>query len=252
MLIVPKPKLLIANWKLNHTQKSALDFINQIKTSPFFGPLKIAIAPVAPMLDFMGRHMSLPNVFLAAQNVFYETKGAFTGEWSAEHLAELGVKYCIVGHSERRRLFYETNEDVAKKTTACLMANIIPVICVGESLNERAENKTFKVIEEQILAITELNNGTAGPLVFAYEPLWAIGTGKNANLAQIEEVFRFMQKLLKAKLGNRVVDILYGGSVTPENIKEIVSLSIVDGALIGGASLQASSFLSMVEKFHTA
>lgn len=244
-------KTLIGNWKLNHDRKTAMAFFNQVfERLPKATSLELSIAPVAPMLDFVGGILKGQNqISLCAQNVFYADLGAFTGEWSAAHLVELSVKYCIVGHSERRKLFFENDVDVKKKTIACLSCGIIPVICVGESLQERETGQTNEIIKRQVKAvISELVLDDARDLCFAYEPLWAIGTGKNATPEQAQIVHELIRGLIKESLGEKTsVRILYGGSVTPENIKEIVSMPDVNGVLVGGASLQASSFLSMVE-----
>jgi triosephosphate isomerase len=249
-----RKKLLVANWKLNHNRKSARAFFdNVVPSMNLFSAIDTAIAPVAPMLDFVSQMLVGKNIMLAAQNVFYAEKGAFTGEWSAEHLAELGVAYCIVGHSERRKLFFETDDDVLKKAQSCLRSRIIPVICVGESFLEREQKHTNDVIKKQILTVI---SGLVEPfteLSFAYEPIWAIGTGKTATCTQIQEIHQLIRMLLSEVFGKTKAynfRILYGGSVTAENIREIVSMPDVDGALVGGASLQAASFLSMFETLH--
>jgi triosephosphate isomerase len=248
---VKRTKLLIANWKLNHTRKSARDFFDKVLSHVNGMSAELAVAPVAPMLDFIGTIITNKPIALCAQNVFYEDKGAFTGEWSVAHLYELGVTYCLIGHSERRRIFFETDDDVAKKVKACLVGSLTPVICVGESLHERETKQTFSIIERQTEKIMELVEIRSGPVILAYEPLWAIGTGQVATIEQIKEVFAFIRALWQRKLGDglaNAVRILYGGSVTAQNIGEIVAAPDVDGALVGGASLQAESFLSMVEK----
>lgn len=247
-------KMLIGNWKLNHTQSSARAFFAALCGSLDDYSFDLAIAPVAPMLQFVGELVDKTVFALAAQNVFYEAKGAFTGEWSVAHLRELGVRYCIVGHSERRMLFGERDDAVAKKVNACLAADIMPVICVGESLSEREALQTRTVITRQVTAVLDnLDVRQNQPLIFAYEPIWAIGTGTNATPAQAEEVHQLIRQLLAKSLGQGLAEqsrILYGGSVNAQNISALAANPNVDGALVGGASLQADSFLSMVKALH--
>jgi triosephosphate isomerase (TIM) len=253
---VTRKKLFIANWKLNHNRKSAMDFFDHVLPVLGHSLVDVAVAPVAPMLDFLSQLLIGQAISLAAQNVFYADKGAFTGEWSAEHLAEINVKFCIVGHSERRTLFFETDEQVEKKAKSCLKANLVPVICVGESEAERDRNQTNDVIGRQVGKV--LNNmelKSDQELVFAYEPIWAIGTKKTASAEQAQEINLVIRDIVADNLGKNVADrtrILYGGSVNADNIKEIVSMPDIDGALVGGASLHAASFLTMVKKLHDA
>lgn len=244
--------LLMGNWKLNHTRASAEEFFDRLLPE-LRAPLhcELAIAPVAPMLEFVGRLIANSPLELGAQNVYYSEKGAYTGEWSAANLAELGVKLCIVGHSERRKLFHESDEIVARKTRALLACGITPVSCVGETLEEREEGLALKVLGEQVGAIAKGLVLGEQDIVFAYEPVWAIGTGKSASSEQAQEAHNFIRKEIVAILGENVAGrlrILYGGSVTPENIKEFMRMPDIDGALVGGASLQVQSFLSMVKE----
>lgn len=244
--------LLMGNWKLNHTRKSAKDFFDRLLPELNHGlRADLAIAPVAPMLDFVGHLIANSPLKLGAQNVFYSDSGAFTGEWSAENLAELDVKLCLVGHSERRQLFYETDEMVAKKMRALLACNITPVCCVGESLAEREDGLTLDVLKRQVAALMEGLMLADQALVFAYEPVWAIGTGTSASCEQAQEVHCFIRTQLATFLGEEQAErvrILYGGSVTPQNFKEFMHMPDIDGALVGGASLQVQTFLSMVKE----
>lgn len=246
-----KPTLLIANWKLNHTRASAQVFVEQL-SSRLKKPqaLELAIAPVAPMLEYMHRLLQPMPIALAAQNVFYAPKGAFTGEWSAHNLVDLDVTYCIVGHSERRRIFHEDDEMIAQKVDHCLQHNLVPVICVGETLAEREASQSEAVLHRQLERIESvIKKYPNHDVVIAYEPVWAIGTGVTAHREHVCFMHALIRNLLKIDSSGlaRTIRILYGGSVTAENIEEIVSTAHVDGALIGGASLQAESFLSMVE-----
>jgi triosephosphate isomerase (TIM) len=248
-----KRLFLVGNWKLNHTKKSAEDFLAHfLPHYESFPHVTVAIAPVAPHLDFFAHQIFEKSLKLGAQNVFYASSGAYTGEYSAEQLAELGVSLVIVGHSERRQIFHETDEDVKKKAAACLRARIKPIICVGESAHDRASNQTLEIVSGQVNCALgafreqDVSNG----VYLAYEPVWAIGTGKAATLDEIQEVHEAIRSLIKKALGADAAKssfLLYGGSVSAQNLKEIASLSDVDGALVGGASLQAESFLSMVK-----
>ncbi|HXW60684.1 MAG TPA: triose-phosphate isomerase [Myxococcota bacterium] len=243
--------LLMGNWKLNHTRKSAEEFFDQLLRELKAPCGELAIAPVAPMLELVGRLVKNSPIELGAQNVYFMDHGAYTGEWSAEQLKELGVKLCIIGHSERRRLFCETDDDVARKACALQKSDIIPVCCVGESLSERESGQTWKVLKHQVGTIARAKELKASPLIFAYEPIWAIGTGKCATCEQIEEAHGFIRNEIATILGKdnaEAVRIIYGGSVTADNFKEIIALPNIDGALVGGASLQVQSFLSMVKE----
>lgn len=245
-----RKKLLIGNWKLNHTQKSAADFVSAVLPRIDHSIIDLAIAPTAVMLGFLAQKLSGHRLALAAQNVFYADNGAYTGEWSAGQLAELNITYCIVGHSERRKLFLENDEIVSKKMDACLRSCISPVVCVGESLEEREHGQTKAVITKQV---TEVLQGKRldNEVIFAYEPIWAIGTGKTATAEQAQEIHQVIRSLMVAHGQEAWANksrILYGGSVTAANIKEICSMPDIDGALVGGASLQVASFLAMVEE----
>ncbi len=243
--------LLVANWKLNHSKKSAGDFLSSlIPATSNLKQVEVALAPVSLHLDFLQQKAVGTKLSIAAQNVFYEDHGAFTGEFSAEQLAELGVSIAIVGHSERRRLFLEDDEIVVKKVAACLKHDLIPIACVGETLIERDRGQLHDVIKRQCLALAEvvLENQE---IILAYEPVWAIGTGLSASAQQAEEAHALIRQMLAQAWGLARASrtrILYGGSLTAQNIKEIVSMPNVDGALVGGASLQVGSFLAMVNE----
>lgn len=248
-----RKKLLVGNWKLHHSQETARDFFKSLNLGLTKPLVDMAIAPTAPMLGFVQSLLPEGVVSLGAQNVFYESKGAFTGEWSAQQLFEIGVRSCIVGHSERRVLFFENDEMVRKKAQACINASIIPIICVGESEQERILGQTHAVIERQVTTVLANQGLTGDNFVVAYEPVWAIGTGKTATKEDAQLIHAFIRSLVEKSLGNHEaakVRILYGGSVNPLNIREICAMPDVDGALVGGASLQAASFLSMVEELH--
>lgn len=186
------------------------------------------------------------EVALGAQNMHYEDKGAYTGEVSPVFLKELGVSYVILGHSERRHIFGENNELIKNKVKAALKHGLSPILCVGETLEERENNITYEIIKTQIYeGLSGLENENLAKLVIAYEPVWAIGTGKTATKEDANEVIGYIRKLLSEKLGDEVASntrILYGGSVKPDNIKELMKMEEIDGALVGGASLKAEDF----------
>ena len=182
------------------------------------------------------------GVVFGAQNVYFEAKGAFTGEVSIPMLAEIGVTHVILGHSERRHIFGESDEMIAKKVKAVLDAGMIPVLCYGETLEEREAGNTFKVMERQLKsALSGLKPEEVAKIIYAYEPVWAIGTGKSATSAQAQEVCEWSRKLI----ADEKVVILYGGSVKGSNAKELLSMKDIDGALVGGASLKPASFLEI-------
>jgi triosephosphate isomerase len=189
---------------------------------------------------------------LGAQNAHFQPKGAFTGEVSLSMLKEAGCTHVIIGHSERRTLFKETDDLVAKKVKACLNEGLVPVFCYGETLGEREADETFHVVARQMrAALAPLTPGEAAKVVYAYEPVWAIGTGKSATSAEAEEVCAYSKKLVREAVGDPSlsVPVLYGGSVKPENAKELLSMDAIDGALVGGASLKADSFLGIFEAY---
>lgn len=241
---------LIANWKLNKGKKETLEFLEKIPAN-FNKDQKVicAIAPVFTALDSAFLHLPL-GLSLCAQDVFYEFQGSFTGECSSEHLKEVGVSYCIVGHSERRILFHENSEDVAKKAKSCFKSFITPIVCVGETLEERKNGLLFEVLQKQlepVLKYTETYKEKG--MVVAYEPVWAIGTNICAKKDEIDDAHGLISQIILKGQSDSLnkIKILYGGSVNLENISELVLLPNVDGVLVGGASLQVSSFLAMVK-----
>jgi triosephosphate isomerase len=211
----------------------------------------VALCPPFPYLDVVGKAIAGTDVRLGAQNLYPEPKGAFTGEVSGPMLVDLGCRYVIVGHSERRHILGESDAMIRRKVTAALATGLTPIVCVGELLAERDGGQTHEVVAAQVLsAVAGLNADEASRLVFAYEPVWAIGTGRNATPEQTEEVHSGIRKILadryNASLAGQAV-IQYGGSVKAANAKSLFSQPNVDGALVGGASLQADEFLAIVE-----
>ena len=213
--------------------------------------LDIVLCPVFTALYSVCEVIADSNIRLGAQDVYWQEQGAFTGEVSTIMLKDTGCQFVIIGHSERRQHFFETNETVNKKLKAVLRAGLNPIVCVGETLTQREENKTLEVIEEQVQqCLKDISSQQAERLVIAYEPVWAIGTGRNATAAQAEEVQKYIRNLLVKLYNNTIAEairIQYGGSVKPENIEELIKQPDIDGALVGGASLKIDSFSQIVK-----
>jgi len=239
---------IAANWKMNKTTSETLDFLSSfIPAVRDVKDVDIVIAPPFTSLAVAAEKLRGTPLILAAQDVFYEDKGAYTGEVSPLMLKDIGCKYVIIGHSERRQYFDETDEIVNKKIKAAKAAGIGIIFCIGESLKEMEEGKTFDVLSREI---EKGLSGTDGEnIVIAYEPIWAIGTGKTATTEQAREAHEYIRERLKVIYGNKAdeVCILYGGSVTPENIDSLMACRDVDGALVGGASLKVESFVRIVK-----
>ncbi|MBI5193465.1 MAG: triose-phosphate isomerase [Nitrospirae bacterium] len=247
--------LIIANWKMNKTIPEALQFVNdlrkKLKEADIADGVDTVLAPPYTALKAVSDSIAGDEyLFVAAQNIFYADKGAYTGEISPAMLVDTGCKYVIIGHSERRQYFGETDETVNKKINAALYYNLTPVFCIGESLQQREQEATFKVIRSQIEGgLSGLSEGALYSIVIAYEPIWAIGTGKTAAPEQAEEVHGFIRAILRETYGSGVSEgarILYGGSVTPENVSKLMKEPDIDGALVGGASLNVDSFVKIV------
>jgi len=243
--------LMAGNWKMNKTVSEAVAMAKALK--PLVGDVKdveILICPVFTSLYAVNQEIKNSNIKLGAQNLFWEAKGAFTGEISPNMIKDAGCSYVIIGHSERRQYFGETDETVNKRTKAAFASALIPIVCVGETLQERENNVTFKVVEKQIRdGLAGLTNEQASTLVIAYEPVWAIGTGKTATPQQAQEVHAFIRKLY-AEIYKDAADkvrILYGGSVNPKNVSDLMKQPDIDGGLVGGASLEADSFCQLVK-----
>ncbi|HBR15389.1 MAG TPA: triose-phosphate isomerase [Candidatus Omnitrophica bacterium] len=243
--------IIAGNWKLYKTSKEAIELVTLLKRDLCdVDTVDIVVCPVFTALSDVSDTLTESNIRVGAQNLYWEDAGAFTGEVSAPLLKELGVEYVIIGHSERRQFFGETNETVNKKMKAALRHQLIPIVCVGEVLKEREENKTFDVIRTQCEeSLKGLSSEEMEGLIVAYEPVWAIGTGKTATPAQAQEVHHFIRQLLTKMFDEEValkVRIQYGGSVKPENIAELMAEPDIDGALVGGASLKSESFAAIV------
>jgi triosephosphate isomerase len=242
---------IAGNWKMNKTVGEALDLVKELKTAiSGVKEVEVAVAPPFTALDAVRKELEGSSIRLAAQNLFWEEKGAFTGEISPHMLREVGCHYVIIGHSERRQSFGESDETVNRRINAALAQGLKVIFCIGETLKEREEGKTFPLIERQMEGgLKGLSGKKMRNMVMAYEPVWAIGTGKTATPEQAEEVHRFIRGKLERLYSREVseeIRIQYGGSVTPENIKGLMSQPNIDGALVGGASLKAESFLEIV------
>jgi triosephosphate isomerase len=243
-------KLIAGNWKMYKTTAEAVALVEEIGKGAASAPSDVLVAPPYTALAAVVGAAKGGPVAVAAQNMHYEKEGAFTGEVSAAMLKDLGVTHVVLGHSERRQYFAETDEGVAKKTKVALDNGITPVSCVGETLSEREAGRTMDVVKRQVDAVLNaLTADEAGLIVVAYEPVWAIGTGKVATPEQAQEVHAFIRLRIGAVHGKATADVLrvlYGGSVKPDNVKGLMALPDVDGALVGGASLKADSFLKLV------
>jgi triosephosphate isomerase len=239
--------LIAGNWKMHTTVQEAEHLAAAVvQAAAKTAGRDVMIAPPYTALAAAGKILSGTGVLLGAQNVHWEEKGAFTGEISAAMLKDVGCVMAIIGHSERRHVFGETDRMINKRLTAALQFGLIPVLCIGETLQEREAGQTLKVLEDQVRAgLAGLDAVDGAKLVVAYEPVWAIGTGKTATEAQAQEAHSFIRKLLADMFEKNIaaqIRILYGGSVKPENIDILMQQEDIDGALVGGAALKADSF----------
>ena len=245
-----RKKIIAGNWKMNYCVNKAENFVMEIKDRINTDEVDVVICPNFVSLDRVSDAIDGTNIKLGAQNVYFEDKGAYTGETSVNMLSAVGVSYCIVGHSERRQYFNETNEIVNKKAKKLLEKDIAPIICVGETLEERESDKMFEVVEKQVKESLDGidEQSIKNKVVVAYEPIWAIGTGKTATAEQANEMCKHIRNVISNMYSEEVaqnVRIQYGGSVKPANANEILNMSDIDGALVGGASL-TNDFVAIV------
>lgn len=242
--------IIAGNWKMHYTVDEAVKFIEELKPLVKDAKSEVVVCPTFVALDAVKKAVAGTNIKVGAQNMHWEEKGAFTGEIAPGMLQALAIDYVIIGHSERRQYFAETDETVNKKLKAAFAHNIVPILCVGESLEERESGRTNEVIEAQIKAdLAGLTKEQVETLVIAYEPIWAIGTGKTATSEQANETIAATRKMVAELFGAEVADktrIQYGGSVKSSTIKEQMAQSDIDGALVGGASLVAAEFSAIV------
>lgn len=245
-------KFIAGNWKMNTTRGETIALIQAlIQKTGSIQNTTIMVAPPFTNLQVASELLQASKIQLGAQNMFWEEKGAYTGEISGMMLQDLKCKYVIIGHSERRQNFKETDQDVNRKTAAALKHGIYPVVCVGETLEQREKGQTLAIVEHQVRNSLEGFSSTqANNFTIAYEPVWAIGTGKAATPADAVEVHSLIRSTLSEMFGSEVsngIRIQYGGSVTAENIEGFIGEKEIDGALVGGASLKADSFARIIE-----
>lgn len=247
-------KVIIAgNWKMNKTILEAIELVNGLKRElSEIENIDIVVIPPYTALSEISDMLSGSNIELGAQDVHWEEKGAFTGEVSPIMLKDLGIKYVIIGHSERRTYFGETNETVNKKVKSSIKGGLSPIMCVGECLEERESGKTFDVIKNHVEGgLKGISKEDILKIVIAYEPVWAIGTGRTATPEQAEETHKYIRELLRRMYDESIAEdlrIQYGGSVRPDNIKDLISQEDIDGALVGGASLEIEQFVPIVRE----
>lgn len=244
--------IIAGNWKLHMNPEQTIEFVNAVK-GKLPDPSKVESVIAAPAVDLyvLKKTAEGSNLHTGAENAYFEVEGAFTGETSPKVLNEMGIDYCIIGHSERRGYFHETDEDINKKAKALFANGVTPIICCGESLETREANKQDEWVVAQIKAALDgLTAEQVSKLVIAYEPIWAIGTGKTCDSAEANRVIAMIRNVVKEVAGAEAGDairILYGGSVKPSTIEEQMRQSDIDGALVGGASLKADSFNEIID-----
>lgn len=241
--------IIAGNWKMNTTIKEGLELVEEVKNSKLKENVEVVLC--VPFISLLEIKKSLigTNIKLGAQNMHWEESGAYTGEISPVMLKDIGVDYCIIGHSERRQYFNESDYTVNKKIKSALLHGIKPIVCVGETLEQRENNIEKQVVKFQVLAALEdIMKEDLEDIVIAYEPIWAIGTGKTASSDDANDMIGFIRDVIGQKYGNEKekVRILYGGSVKPNNIKELMEREEIDGALVGGASLKAKDFVEII------
>jgi triosephosphate isomerase (TIM) len=237
------------NWKMNTSKAAAIDLAKAI-AAQVPGNVDVGVAPPFVYLDAVGQAIGGSTVLLGAQDCYCEKNGAFTGEISFEMLKDLGVKFCLTGHSERRHVMKEPGELVARKAACVYAAGLILIHCVGEKLEERDAGQTLSVVQRQLDELDASKIQDPNRLVIAYEPVWAIGTGRNATSQQAQEVHEYIRSSMAKKWNKEFADrvrIQYGGSMKPENARELIGMPDVDGGLIGGAALKVDSFLAIVK-----
>jgi len=246
-------KIIAGNWKMFNNLNESIALISDIKQELVNADFncKVVVCPPFTSLETASALLKDSPVEVGAQNMYYEESGAFTAEISSSMLLSVGCKYVILGHSERRTIFNESDEVINKKVKKALVAGLTPIFCIGETLSERESNQTEKVIEAQVRkGLDGIASDDFVKIVIAYEPVWAIGTGKTASPAQAQEVHAFIRNLLTELYSKELADqtvIQYGGSVKPENAKELLSQPDIDGALVGGACLKAKSFVDIIK-----
>ena len=245
-------KIVAGNWKMNMEVDQAKELFDQINDSQYPNDVNVVLCPPSIYLSELSGKCE--NINLASQNVSNQSNGAYTGEVSAKMLSSISVPFSLVGHSERREIFGESDDIVFAKTRLLLENNITPIFCCGEPINIRKDNTHLSFVEEQLnLSVFKLKSSEFKKIIIAYEPVWAIGTGETASENDISEMHRHIRSLIKSKYSSSLsndISILYGGSVKPENAKQIFDIKNVDGGLIGGASLNAKDFIDIVNSIN--
>lgn len=249
--MIKRTPLIAGNWKMYknipEAVETAREMVKLLEEPP---NAEVMIAPGCVLLNAVMREIEKSCISLGAQDLFWEKEGAYTGAISASMLVSAGCKYVIIGHSERRQYFAETDRNVNLKIRAAIDSGLVPILCVGETEIQRESEETFSILDKQIqMGLKDFSCDELDKLVVAYEPVWAIGTGKTATSRQVQEVHDYLRNVLENTFGNSLaknIRILYGGSVKPENIAELMAMPDVDGALVGGASLNADTFIRIV------
>jgi len=244
--------LIAGNWKMHYTAAEAVALVEELKQGiTRFHDREVVVAPTFTALAAVARALSGSPIRLAAQNCHWEKQGAYTGEISAPMLRDVGCHYVIIGHSERRQYFRETDQEINRKAAALLAHGLAPILCIGEALEQRQGGKTLDVLREQLSGgLSGLDAPPADRIVIAYEPVWAIGTGLTATTEQAQEAHAFIRERLVERFNKGVANqirILYGGSVKPDNVDALMAMPDIDGVLVGGASLKGPSFVRIVE-----
>lgn len=247
-----RKQIIAGNWKMNKTLNEAVSFIQEVKDKVQLYEAEAVICAPALFLDRLMQETKGSSLKIGAQTMHFEESGAFTGEISPLALSDLGVHYVIIGHSERREMFAETDETVNKKVHAAFKHKLIPIMCCGETDDEREAGKTKDIVKKQVEAgLNGLTEAQVKQTVIAYEPIWAIGTGKSSSAEDANEVCSYIREVVTesfSKEAGEAIRIQYGGSVKPENIREFLSQQHIDGALVGGASLDPASFIALLEE----
>ena len=247
-----RKKIIAGNWKMNNNLSEAVKLVSDLKAELAGKEInaEVIVAPPFTSLEAVNSLLKDSKIQLAAQNMHPSDSGAFTGEVSASMLKSVGCTHVILGHSERRTIFNESDEFINKKVKQAFVNGLTPILCCGESLEERENGTTFSVVENQLIeCLKDLSNDQLEKIIIAYEPIWAIGTGKTASPEQAQEVHAFIRKLLTEMSNESIannITIQYGGSVKPDNAKELLSKPDIDGALVGGACLKADSFKDII------
>lgn len=243
--------IIAGNWKMHKSHEEAQEFAKEIKGQISGGEVEAVICAPFTSLPTLQSELKGSSIGVGAQNMHWESKGAYTGEISAPMLVALGISYVIIGHSERRAYFAETDETVNKKVKTAFTSGLTPIVCVGENLEQRESGQTKSFVRNQVLAaVLGLSPADASRLIIAYEPIWAIGTGKSSSASDAGDVISYIRGVLTEVFGEEIaqqVRIQYGGSVTPENIASYMEQKDIDGALVGGASLSVDSFYNLVD-----